>query len=61
MFKMGEIRNARPGQGFTKVWLTKWVPTGHYQVLGLGKGGWYVLVDTDSLRIARKLANDYCA
>lgn len=40
MLRLGEVRDADDGK--MKVWLTKWIPTGEYQILQFRRewGGW---------------------
>lgn len=67
MMKLGDIKETTKkitawGYGIKSVWLTKWMPTGEYQVLGLCWGedeashGWCVLFSSSSLKEARAYA-----
>ena len=68
--KLGEIKKVDRGVQMwggkiEQVWLTKWMPTKHYQLLGLvrlenGKvKGWYCLKDSAHIADCRKAALNY--
>lgn len=67
MMKLGDIKETTKkftawGYSIKSVWLTKWMPTGEYQVLGLCWGedkkshGWCTLYSCKSLKEARAYA-----
>lgn len=53
------------GGKIERVWLTKWLPTGHYQLLGLVRkedgeaNGWCVLKDSERIGDCRRAALNY--
>lgn len=68
--KLGETKEVSNGVEMwggkiEKVWLTKWLPTNHYQLLGLvrlpnGKAdGWCCLEDSEHIGDCRKAALKY--
>ena len=68
--KLGQIVNVsggveKWGGKIEQVWLTKWIPTGHYQLLGLVRlsdgraNGWCVLMDSKKIGDCRKAALNY--
>ena len=68
--KLGEMREATNnvevwGGNIEKVWLTKWMPTKHYQLLGLVRlpngnaNGWCILLDSENLKACREAARQY--
>lgn len=67
MMKLGEMKEASKKitvwrYHINRIWLTKWMPTGEYQVWGLCWGedhqahGWYTLFSSKSLKEARAYA-----
>lgn len=68
--KLGEIKFVNNmvkmwGGTIEQVWLTKWLPTGHYQLLGLVRlsngnaNGWCVLKDSEHIGDCRRAALSY--